>query len=199
MLHHFFKAHGLGETSVHLHADNCTGKNKNRYMMYYLMWPVLTGLHKEVVISFLPVGHTKFAPDWCFGLLKQRFRRTRLQILTTLPTMSLFLLQWMCRSWLAHWMPPFLCPCTTGVSIKTALKGITQMHHFRFNSSSPGVVFVESESSGLERKINLLKNTSWVPLADNLPSLIIPHRAFCWVEAVPFWQNTRILSCRKAG
>ena len=40
--------------------------------------------------------------------------------------------------------------------------------------SSPGVVFVQSESSGLERKINLLKNTSWVPLADDLPSLIIP-------------------------
>ena len=22
------------------------------------------------------VGHTKFAPDWCFGLFKQRYRRT---------------------------------------------------------------------------------------------------------------------------
>ncbi len=22
------------------------------------------------------VGHTKFSPDWCFGLLKQRFRHT---------------------------------------------------------------------------------------------------------------------------
>jgi len=27
-------------------------------------------------ISFLLVGHTKFAPDWCFGLFKQRCRRT---------------------------------------------------------------------------------------------------------------------------
>jgi len=87
LLHHFFEAHGLGETSVHLHADNCTGQNKNRYenlhhssnstLMYYLMWRVLTGLHEEVKISFLPVGHTKFAPDWCFGLMKQRFRCTK--------------------------------------------------------------------------------------------------------------------------
>ena len=22
-------------------------------------------------------GHTKFAPDWCFGLLKQKFRKTK--------------------------------------------------------------------------------------------------------------------------
>jgi len=35
MLHHFFRARGLGESSVYLHADNCTGQNKNRYMMYY--------------------------------------------------------------------------------------------------------------------------------------------------------------------
>ena len=27
------------------------------------------------------VGHTKFAPDWCFGLLKQRYRRTKVNCL----------------------------------------------------------------------------------------------------------------------
>ena len=25
---------------------------------------------------FLPVGHTKFSSDWCFGLLKKKFRRS---------------------------------------------------------------------------------------------------------------------------
>ena len=34
MLHHF------GEKYVHLHADNCVGQNKNRFLMYYLMWRV---------------------------------------------------------------------------------------------------------------------------------------------------------------
>jgi len=28
MLHHFFEVHGLGESSVHLDADNCTSQNK---------------------------------------------------------------------------------------------------------------------------------------------------------------------------
>ena len=81
ILHHFFHHHGLGETTAHLHADNCSGQNKNRYMMGYLMWRVLTGLDKEITISFLPVGHTKFAPDWCFGLFKQRFRRMKINTL----------------------------------------------------------------------------------------------------------------------
>lgn len=29
MLHHHFMYHGLGETDVKLHMDNCSGQNKN--------------------------------------------------------------------------------------------------------------------------------------------------------------------------
>ena len=84
MLHHFFNEHGLGETMVHLHADNCVGQNKNNTMLHYLIWRVMVGLHQQIILSFLIVGHTKFSPDWCFGLLKQRFRRTRVGCLADL-------------------------------------------------------------------------------------------------------------------
>ena len=36
----------------------------------------MVGLHEEVILLFLPVSHTKFFPDWCFGLLKKKFRRS---------------------------------------------------------------------------------------------------------------------------
>ena len=71
-LHHYFEKYGLGEKYVHLHCDNCNGQNKNRYVPY-LMWRVLTRRHKSISLNFLIIGHTKFAPDWCFGLLKQKF------------------------------------------------------------------------------------------------------------------------------
>jgi len=45
--------------------------------MYYLMWKVLAGLHSEAAMSFLLMGHTKFAPDWCFGLMKQYYWQTK--------------------------------------------------------------------------------------------------------------------------
>ena len=45
------------------------------FTLQYLAWRVMVGLHQSVTMSFL-VGHTKFAPDWCFGLFKQWFRRT---------------------------------------------------------------------------------------------------------------------------
>ena len=45
--------------------------------MQYLAWRCLVGLHESITLSFLIVGHTKFSPDWCFGLFKRRFRHTR--------------------------------------------------------------------------------------------------------------------------
>ena len=84
MFHHFFVVHGLGETTVHLHADNYVGQNKNSTMLQYLLWRVMVGLHHSITLSFLVVGHTKFSPDWCFGLLKQRFRWTKVGCLNNL-------------------------------------------------------------------------------------------------------------------
>ena len=38
MLHIFFAVHSFGETTVHLHADNCVVQNKNSTLLQYLMW-----------------------------------------------------------------------------------------------------------------------------------------------------------------
>ena len=40
------------------------------------MWHAQTGRHKEITLSFLIVGHTKFSPDTCFGLIKQKYCKT---------------------------------------------------------------------------------------------------------------------------
>lgn len=47
-VHHFFARHGLGETNVHLHADNCLGQNKNNYFLWYLAWRIATNLHRSI-------------------------------------------------------------------------------------------------------------------------------------------------------
>ena len=36
MLHYYLEHHSLGEADLTLHADNCSGQNKNRYVMQYL-------------------------------------------------------------------------------------------------------------------------------------------------------------------
>lgn len=85
-LHYVFENHGIGETDVHLHADNCCGQNKNCYVLWYFVWRVMVGLHQSCTCSFLIVGHTKFACDWYFGLLKQSFRKCFISSLYELAT-----------------------------------------------------------------------------------------------------------------
>ena len=81
MLHYFLNNHGIGEFHLHLHADNGSGQNKNSCMMWYLMWRVLTGRHRSITLSFLLTGHTKFSCDWCFGLVKRLYRKTKVDCL----------------------------------------------------------------------------------------------------------------------
>ena len=42
-----------------LHSDNCSGQNKNRFVIFYLLWRVMVGLDDEVILYFLILGHTK--------------------------------------------------------------------------------------------------------------------------------------------
>jgi len=68
-LHNFF-FNPRCQRNVHIHADNCSRQSKNSYVIGYYYWWVLCGYHNSVLYSFLSVGHTKFSPDWCFGVVK---------------------------------------------------------------------------------------------------------------------------------
>lgn len=76
-LHHFLDKCSAGEYHLQLNADNCSGQNKNNIMLWYLTWRVATGLNATASIAFLPAGHTKFSPDWCFGLMTRLYRKTK--------------------------------------------------------------------------------------------------------------------------
>lgn len=181
LLYQFLKTHGFGETSVHFHADNCCGQNKNRYLMSYFMWRILTSLHEEIKISFLPVGHTKFAPDWCFGL--------QVPLYSTSPFCRIGCLDDIVQAVNQSASPNItqLVGTQEGTTvvrmyewstlfdehtIKSALKGITKMHHFHFSSAHPGKVFVKNNSSDAERSINLLRQP-WNITSRDMPQEII--------------------------
>ncbi len=52
----YFDSYALRETQIALHCDNCSGQNKNRYMLHYLAWRVIHGLHKDITLNFLIAG-----------------------------------------------------------------------------------------------------------------------------------------------
>ena len=82
MLHHYLETHSHCGQEILLHADNAVGQNKNNVMMQYLCWRILSGRSQRVKISFMIAGHTKFAPDRFFGLLKKCYRKTDVSSLT---------------------------------------------------------------------------------------------------------------------
>ncbi len=80
-LHHFLDSHGVGEEHLKLQADNSVGQNS---LMQYFMCCAITGRNKTIEISFMLTGHTKFAPDGFFGLLKKRYKHTFVSTLNDL-------------------------------------------------------------------------------------------------------------------
>eukprot|EP00731_Ephydatia_muelleri_P004661 Em0002g837a len=70
LVHAYFHLYGLGERSVTLQADNCTGQNKTTTLLWYLAWRVITGLHDRIQLNLMLPGRTTFRPDSYFGLFK---------------------------------------------------------------------------------------------------------------------------------
>ena len=56
-------------------ADNCTGQNKNRMVMRFVVWLVEKKFFAKVSLIFLVAGHTKNPCDRLFNLLKGEYRR----------------------------------------------------------------------------------------------------------------------------
>ena len=84
MLHHFFAHHGLGKEKVHLHADNWWAEQERHHGAVSALEGDDSGQHKKITLSFMIPGHTKFSSYWCFGLLKKKYRRTKVGGLTDL-------------------------------------------------------------------------------------------------------------------
>ena len=150
MLHHFLENHSVGETHLQLHADNCVAQNKNNILMQYLMWRTMTGKNESVQISFMVVGHTKFAPDRFFGLIKKKYRYT---FVSTLDEMQEVVRKSMICGQnisqltkdadgrkLVNWYDwkSYLC------TLYKTIPNITTYHHFRFDKKSKGIAFVRT-------------------------------------------------------
>ena len=154
LLDFYFSHYSLGETTASLHADNCSGQNKNNTMVQYLMWRVLTGLHHTINLHFMITGHTKFSPDTCFGLVKRKFRKADVSSLDDLARVveesaACNICQLVgtqdgstimpSRDWAGFFSSHF-----------RRLDGIKQYHHFRFERDHPGVVFLKKTAMAEE-------------------------------------------------
>ena len=124
------------------------------------------------------VGHTKFSPDWCFGLLKQHLRRCSIDCLDDLVreversadvnhaqltgTQSGETLVPM-YNWTQHFHPHF-----------RSVHNIKTYHSFHFSNSSPGHVAIKQYSDGDEQVVKIMSG-DWSPSYTELPEVVTPE------------------------
>jgi hypothetical protein len=148
LLDHFFSHYSFKEKQVFLTADNCVAQNKNNALLHYLIYRTLTGLHDKISLSFMVVGHTKFAPDGYFGLIKKKYRHSSVytyeQLATIIEQSSQNPIVY--RDW-SPWLAEYFNP----------LPNITTYRHFLIDKKDQGVVTVKTSVDGKKSKHVLLK------------------------------------------
>jgi len=80
-LHDFLSNRHIKTPNLRIHADNCRGQNKNKYVMWYLVWLVSTGRLKRAEIKFMIKGHTHFIVDSGIGHTKRALRQAEVYCL----------------------------------------------------------------------------------------------------------------------
>lgn len=63
-----------------LHADNCSGQNKNPYTLWFLCWLVCYELYDVVELRFSIPGHTKNVCDGASDHIKRDFRKSEVLV-----------------------------------------------------------------------------------------------------------------------
>ncbi|KAK3109177.1 hypothetical protein FSP39_024721 [Pinctada imbricata] len=144
MLHHCLQQNGFGEEECIIHCDNCAGENKNRYVLGYLSWRTLIGLHKKITLSMQVPYHGRCLVDAGFGHIKRLYRRTDVDSLSSMinavdksaksnvpvgyenPRNGEHNWEW--YDWKTYLSTHF-----------SPLPGIRKYRHFTFNVQSPGL------------------------------------------------------------
>ncbi len=138
------------------------------------MWRVRVGLHKSITYSFLPVGHTKFGPDWCFGLLKQKYRYTAVNSLDDIVQLTESSSVANTSQLVGEQDGSVVVPFYNWQGFLSPhynrLNGIKSNQHFKI--TAPGVVEARIESDSNPKLFNLQKDGNWNATA--LPEQIIP-------------------------
>ena len=139
----------------------------------------MLGLHKSITLSFLTVGHTKFSPDWCFGLLKQKFRKSKVDCLDDIARVVDTSADVNFAQLVGTQSEEVIVPTYNWSSFfKDCLKEIPQLkkqHHFYFSSETKGKVSVKEAHNDPYTELELIRDPNWKPSSEHLPPKIIPE------------------------
>jgi len=158
-LHDFLATRTIQTPNIRIHADNCTGQNKNKYVMWYLVWLAATGRVRRIEYKFMIKGHTHFIVDSGIGYAKKKLRRSNVfclkhwaDVINSSSTSNNAKI--VNASYVYNWKEAL-------IPYFTAFEGISKFHHFAMDSSKPGWIFFRYGSHDDDwKKQKMLKSDS---------------------------------------
>ena len=140
-LFHNLKKYHDDKSTIYFMADNCSGQNKNYFMLWYLCYLVILFSNCDnIYLKFLIAGHTKNFCDAAFGLCKRAIKRK--DILTPKHLIAAYeesstcnIVETVDNITFYNWKE-FL-----GQFFDKKLKGINAHHEFKFQKNQPGRVY----------------------------------------------------------
>lgn len=147
-----------------LYADNCSGQNKNRYLVAFMVALLLKKVCASVRMKFLVVGHTHNNCDRAFGYCEKRFRKNQIHH----PTDALSVLQGIkgMQSKLIDSFRDYRSVCDTHLK---DVKGIHDAAELLVHEDNPTEVLLTTNTLSCavfpdvqlyEKKIQLLKSST---------------------------------------
>ena len=176
LLHHFLSKYCPGVVRMVLNADNCVGRNKNNTVLQYLMWRIGVGLSKEIELAFMVAGHTKFGPDYGFGVFKRLYRHSEVHsiqnICSLIQSSKLLLAEPVGTEQGESLIPCYDCQAKFNHLQK--IQGLKQFHHFSFSENHQNISMVKHFAGSPASQIT----TGWdgnPELPQVIPPTGLPH------------------------
>ena len=146
--------------------------------LQYLAWRVLTGRNQSITISFLPTGHTKFSPDWCFGLFKQKFRRSEVGCLDDIARVVNQSASVNKAQLVATTSNDILVPTSDWTGYLAPyfrrIKSIKTYHHILLDNHSEGKISLRETVNSPVTTLTHLRDVAIIPPQHDMPSTIAP-------------------------
>ena len=124
------------------------------------------------------VGHTKFSPDWCFGLFKQKYRRTFVSCLDDVVEVVNSSADVNVAQLVGTQSGE---PVVTMYNWATFLGGhfrqvphLKSYHHFKFSSEHPDKIMLQESSDTPDSPFRILADDDWCPDSSDLPPVVTP-------------------------
>ncbi|XP_053376640.1 uncharacterized protein LOC123565268 [Mercenaria mercenaria] len=175
MLDHAFHSYGSGENDCSIHADNCFGQNKNRYVLAYFAWRIMVGKHRNITYMMQIPGHTRCLIDAGFGNIKKLYRRTdcdtpqHIAEVVGKSSVSNFPVTYGADGWIWRAWKVFLSDRFKKVP------NISKYHSFRFTIEQPGVVYMKVNADDVDEIRFIICKTHHLPMdVTDIPDVLPP-------------------------